>query len=358
MNSDIESINRVASQPAESGDAECDPRLCWNCGCAEFEQLFQAYDFDSGLNSYPIRRCRQCDLCYTGEVTDDELATIYSRSYYGSETAKFLSVIETLVRIGHRRQAKKILDLYHGQQSRPGTAEQAVSVLDIGCGRALLLQEFDRLGADCLGIERIEFPRTGRHKIDIHVGALDDSELSDRRFDIIILWHVLEHITGLGTLLEALPRHLNPGGLLVISVPNFLSWQSRFFRQHWFHLDIPRHVTHFEKNWMEKALASMGLETVSQTTFTASQNIYGFIQSSLNKLIARKPNRLYKLLTQSYGQRDWTALAGWAMLAIPLMPFAVLETLISTISDRGATLTIYARKRDHDDRVLADTRDE
>jgi 2-polyprenyl-3-methyl-5-hydroxy-6-metoxy-1,4-benzoquinol methylase len=284
-------------------------------------------------------------------VTEHELAAIYSQSYYGSEKAKFLSLIETLVRIGHHRQAKKILHLYQEQQSRPGDSEQAISVLDIGCGRALLLQEFDKLGTDCLGIERGEFPGTGRHKIDIHVGALDDSELAGKRFDIIILWHVLEHITGLGTLLEELPRHLNPGGLLVISVPNFLSWQSRFFRRHWFHLDLPRHVTHFEKDWLENTLGSMELEIISQTTFTASQNIYGFMQSSLNKFISRKPNRLYKLLTQSHQRRDWVALVGWALLAIPLMPFALLEALISEISHQGATLTLYARKRDDDDQV-------
>jgi 2-polyprenyl-3-methyl-5-hydroxy-6-metoxy-1,4-benzoquinol methylase len=289
-------------------------------------------------------------------VTDDELAAIYSKAYYGSEKAKFLSLIETLVRIGHHRQAKKILHLYQEQQSRPGDSEQAISVLDIGCGRALLLQEFDKLGTDCLGIERGEFPGTGRHNIDIHVGALDDSELAGKRFDIIILWHVLEHITGLGTLLEELPRHLNPGGLLVISVPNFLSWQSRFFRRHWFHLDLPRHVTHFEKDWLENTLGSMELEIISQTTFTASQNIYGFMQSSLNKFISRKPNRLYKLLTQSHERRDWTALVAWALLAIPLMPFAVLEALISEISHQGATLTLYARKRDDDDQVAADIR--
>jgi len=356
MNSDIESIFSAKSKPAGSHAADGEPYVCWNCGCAQFEQLFQARDFDSALNSYPIRRCRKCDLCYTGMVTDDELAAIYSKAYYGSEKAKFLSLIETLVRIGHHRQAKKILHLYQEQQSRPGDVKQAISVLDIGCGRALLLQEFDKLGTDCLGIERGEFPGSGLHKIDIHVGSLDDCELAGKCFDIIILWHVLEHITGLGTLLEELPRHLNPGGLLVISVPNFLSWQSRFFRQHWFHLDLPRHVTHFEKDWLENTLGSMELEIISQTTFTASQNIYGFMQSSLNKFISRKPNRLYKLLTQSHDQRDWTALAGWAMLAIPLMPFAVLEALISAVLHQGATLTLYARKRDDDDQVAADIR--
>ncbi len=348
MSSGAESINQAQPRSEESPATECEAFICWNCGCAEFEQLFQAGDFDTALDSYPIRRCRQCDLCYTGEVTEDALATIYSRSYYGTEKAKFLSVIETLVKIGHRRQAKKILDLYRGQQSEPGTAEQVISVLDIGCGRALLLQEFAKLGADCHGIERSEFPGSEHHKIDIHTGALHDSELSGKSFDIIILWHVLEHITELGTLLEELPRHLNPGGLLVISVPNFLSWQSRFFKQHWFHLDIPRHVTHFEKQWLGKKLGSMGLEIISENTFTASQNIYGFIQSSLNRLFPRKPNRFYKLLTQGHGRQDWLSLVAWSLLVISLMPFAIFEALISEKSQQGATLTLYARSRVQD----------
>lgn len=353
MNSSTESINKA--QP-ESLSADClvtdgvDSSLCWNCGCAKYESLFQAHDFDTALNSFPVRRCQQCGLVYTASVTDDVLAAAYSRSYYGSEKAKFLSVIETLVKIGHHRQAKKILDLYQDQQSVPGVTEQTVSVLDIGCGRALLLQEFDKLGTDCLGIERSEFPETKHHKIDIHVGALHDDALSDKCFDIIIIWHVLEHITELGAILEELPGHLNPGGLLVVSVPNYSSWQSRFFKQHWFHLDIPRHVTHFEKQWLEKTLDSMGLEIISHNTFTASQNIYGFIQSSLNRFMPRKPNRLYKLLTQGRGRQDWLALVGWSLLAIPLLPFAILETLMTEISRQGATLTIYARNRGSDNK--------
>lgn len=331
------------SQSTDSVVVERESSACWSCGSADFELLFQARDFDTGLEVYPVRRCRQCDLCYTGDVTDDELAAIYSRSYYGTGNAKFLSLIESLVKIGHRRQARKILDLYHSQRPGSRAAGEGVSVLDIGCGRALLLQEFDKLGADCLGIERGEFPGAESHRIDVHVGALHDSEFVGKGFDIIILWHVLEHITQLGTLLDELPRHLNPGGLLVISVPNFFSWQSRFFKQHWFHLDIPRHVTHLEKPWLEKTLDRMGLEIISQTTFTASQNVYGFLQSGLNKLFPQKQNRLYQLLTRGRSRQDRLALLGWALLSIPVMALALLETLIMGISQQGATLTLYAR---------------
>ena len=348
MNSDTESIGmeQSASKSTDRPQTASEgPFRCWNCDQARFVQLLQVFDFDAALNSYPVGRCQQCGLVYTAGVTDDVLAAAYSRSYYGSEKAKFLSVIEALVKIGHHRQATKILDLYHAQQSGKGNAERPVSVLDIGCGRALLLQEFNKLGADCLGIERSEFPGTKRHNLDVHIGALHDAELLNKSFDIIVIWHVLEHITELGAMLEELPKHLNPGGLLVISVPNYSSWQSRFFKQHWFHLDIPRHVTHFEKQWLEKTLDSMRLEVVFDNTLTVSQNIYGFIQSSLNRFMPRKPNRLYQLLTRGQGRQDWLALAGWSLLALPLLPFAILETLITEVSGKGATLTVYACNR-------------
>lgn len=284
-------------------------------------------------------RCRNCGLIYTAHVTDEVLAAAYSRSYYGSGSAKFVSIIEALVSAGQRRQAAKILDVYHAGKPRAG----APSVLDIGCGRGLLLQAFAALGARCLGIERDEFPGVESAPIDLHIGALHDDELQDRRFDIVIIWHVLEHITELGALLEELPRHLNPGGLLVISVPNFSSWQGRFFERHWFHLDIPRHVTHFEKRWLFDKLKSMGLDIVESNTFTASQNVYGFLQSSLNRLFPRRPNRLYKLLTRGRGGMERLSLVGWGLLAALILPFAIAESLLSETRGRGATLTLYAR---------------
>ena len=89
----------------------------------------------------------------------------------------------------------------------------------------------------------------------------------------------------------------------------------------------------------------MGLEIQAQTTFSASQNMYGFVQSWLNRMFPQKPNRLYQLLTRNGECRNWMALIGWLLLALPLTPLAVLEALLSEFSNRGATLTLYARNR-------------
>lgn len=315
---------------------------CWNCNSKHFQQQFITQDFDTAQNNFPIQSCSECGLTCTSGINDEVLEAAYTRNYYGSEKAKFVPIIEAIVNFGQRRQAQKIIDIYN--KNPKNTPGERLSVLDIGCGRGLLLQAFSSLGASCIGIERAEFPGAKETDFDMHIGALDDEALSDRSFDIIVIWHVLEHLTDLHTLFEEVPKHLNPGGLLVVSVPNFSSWQSRLFKRHWFHLDIPRHVTHFEKPWLETKLSAMGLNIVSSNTFTATQNIYGFLQSSLNSLFPSMPNRLYHLLTRGQGAAERLSLIGWGVLGGLLMPFAIAETILAECVGRGATLNIYARK--------------
>ncbi|MFK7978253.1 MAG: class I SAM-dependent methyltransferase [Halioglobus sp.] len=316
--------------------------LCWNCASDASEPIFIARDFDTALQSFPIRSCSQCGLVYSANIGDGVLEAAYSRAYYGSEKAKFVPVVEAIVRFGQRRQAQSIIKKYRRNAGAKATNELAV--LDIGCGRGLLLQAFAQLGANCLGIERDEFPGSKPKGVELHVGSVSDSALTGRRFDIIVIWHVLEHITDLGQLFDELPKHLNPGGLLVISVPNFSSWQSQLFKRHWFHLDIPRHVTHFEKPWLDEKLSELGLVVVDSNTFTATQNVYGFLQSTLNAIFPEKPNRLYHLLTRGRGARERVSLIGWGVLAAALMPIAILETILAELAGRGATLTSYAIK--------------
>ncbi len=320
---------------------------CLNCGSNQATPVFDARDFDTGSIEFPLVRCDTCHLVYTSRVTDEILAASYSKQYYGSGKKKFVSLLESFVNAGHQRQAIKIIDTYHAMKKSPKHPSSTLSVLDIGCGRGLLMKAFSELGAQCLGIERDEFDEIDADSKNIHIGSLSDKKLAGKKFDIILIWHVLEHITELGSLFRELPKHLNPGGLLVISVPNFSSWQSKFFKHYWFHLDLPRHVAHFEKNFLFDQLESLNLSIASWHTFTPSQNIYGFLQSCLNKLFPNYPNRLYKLLTS--GQKlnnQGFSLIGWAIIAIPFIPFAIIEALITYYFGNGATLTIYAHNKE------------
>ena len=182
----------------------------------------------------------------------------------------------------------------------------------------------------------------------MHVGTLADSVFDGRQFDIIVIWHVLEHMDDLQQVLSFLQTHLCDDGLVVVSVPNYSSWQSRLFGRHWFHLDLPRHLLHFRRKWLLSTLEATGLKVLSESTFSASQNYFGFIQSACNWLSPGAPNRLYSLLKFRRRIHEWIPLLGWSCIGACLLPFAILESLCAEPFKRGATLTLFLGRNRED----------
>ena len=115
--------------------------------------------------------------------------------------------------------------------------------MDLGCGRGVLLKAFQSLGHEVIGVERKDSPCLGMP--NVICSELDDIKLEAESFDIIVIWHVLEHLKEPAKTLADVSRLLKPKGSLFISVPNFGSNQATFFKKHWFHLDLPRHLYHF-----------------------------------------------------------------------------------------------------------------
>lgn len=317
---------------------------CAYCRGSELPLEMTATDFDTGNRQFELLRCARCGLVQTGIADEKVVDSAYTPAYYGSTTSKFLTFFEQLVIRENRARAQKILRMY---RRRAGTGAKP-RVLDIGCGRGLLLESLHRMGADCMGLERESFPPGEDHGFRVHVGALSDSEFDGERFDIVVIWHVLEHMDDLQQVMSFLQAHLSDDGLLVVSVPNYSSWQSRLFARHWFHLDLPRHLLHFEREWLLSTLEATGLTVLAESTFSASQNFYGFIQSACNSLFPGPPNRLYSLLKFRRRTREWLPLLGWACVGACLMPLAILESLCAEPFRRGATLTLFLGKKRED----------
>ena len=122
------------------------------------------------------------------------------------------------------------------------------TLLDVGCGTGEFLATMRDAGWQVHGLERdpaaAEFGRT-KLKLSIQTGSLTDLEAGPSAFDMVTLWHVLEHLYAPVAALEVLRRHINPAGALIIAVPNIASVDARIYRQHWIALDAPRHVNHF-----------------------------------------------------------------------------------------------------------------
>ena len=76
--------------------------------------------------------------------------------------------------------------------------------------------------------------------------------VSDKTYDVITLWHVLEHLPDLESVTKKIAKHLKPGGSLIVAVPNFNSYDAKYYKRYWAAYDTPRHLWHFSKTSMAK----------------------------------------------------------------------------------------------------------
>lgn len=139
--------------------------------------------------------------------------------------------------------------------------EQGAKLLDYGCGVGDFLLYSKNNNLDVLGVE----PNLNARQAALEKVGKDlilDIELKNiaETFDIITLWHVLEHIPNLCRFIEDLKNHLNPGGEILIAVPNYLSLDAKFYKQYWAAYDVPRHLWHFSPQSMQQLFESFGMK--------------------------------------------------------------------------------------------------
>jgi 2-polyprenyl-3-methyl-5-hydroxy-6-metoxy-1,4-benzoquinol methylase len=329
-----------------SEDRIVEKKPCLLCGENHFNKLFSALDFDSGKVFFGLIECENCHLVRTNPVpTDSELEKYYALPYYGSGTDKFIGVAETLTYCSNYLRSRSILSHIHGSKRFPANAP--IKILDIGCGRGHLLKILQQKGFDCHGIERADFPKDNEiGDIHIYKQEIEDVGFSENFFDTVLIWHVLEHVSDPISMVREATRILRPGGLLTIAVPNFGSFQARFFREDWFHLDLPRHIHHFTPAILLRILDENGFSSINKHTFSFEQNPFGFIQSFFNKTISpNAPNRFYSLLKKTKRSSSTISLLMWSLLASLLLPLALFEYFISGILGQGATFVVYAQKK-------------
>jgi SAM-dependent methyltransferase len=308
----------------------------------KLETLFAARDYVTG-DPFEIRRCGDCGLALTWPAPPPgEMGRFYPDAYYGNAGEKrFVGPVEGLQRA-----------LYG---SRVGLVERALGrgaarVLDVGCGRGFLLDAFRRRGWEVEGTEMSEASSAHAREVlgmRVHLGPLESLALPAESFDAITLWHVLEHVTTPVSLLSEIRRVLRPGGVLLVSVPNFRSLEARATRAGWFHLDVPRHLVHFTPETLDASLRQAGFEPLSSSWFAPEFDAFSFVQSSLNRLGLRQ-NALYDVLrgrAAKLGAGGGATTAASVALAAPLGILSLPATLLASLTGAGSTLTMLARRQ-------------
>ena len=285
-----------------------------------------------------------CEGCGLGRfhpvLGAQEIRAFYPDEYYGEPGAKFQPLVERFVRLVGARHI--------GFLSR-GLAPGA-RVLDVGCGRGVVLGPLADRGLEVHGVEVSAAAARGADpRAEIRIAPdLRTAGYPDAFFDEVMIWHVLEHLQDpRATLIEA-HRILKPGGRLIVAVPNFESWQARWSGADWFHLDLPRHLYHFPLTALRRLLVDLGFELGESHHFSLRQNPFGWIQSALNRIRSLPRNGLYTLLHQR--SRREAAPFGFGMCCLLLLlfavsaPFALALSLAETIGKSGATVHVVATR--------------
>jgi SAM-dependent methyltransferase len=203
-------------------------------------------------------------------------------------------------------------------------------VLDAGSGGGLLAVELRRRGvrAFSLDIATVAAKLAARDGAASVAADFAHPPFADRAFDVIAMFHVLEHVPDPRHHLQTAHRLLIPSGRLVIAVPNFDSLQRRIFGARWNGLDIPRHLHHFRGRDLQALLEQTGFKVTRTRHFSWRDSPAG-----LATTLAPGLDPMSRL-----AHRRTSANAAYALLTALSVPFAALEAA----TKHGSTIIMQA----------------
>jgi rRNA maturation protein Nop10 len=308
----------VAQQgPETPSDSIGQPNECLWCGA-------QLADVAPGERPHYVMRCSHCGMGTTvPHPTPTELEGAYA-VWYRPDAGRFSAGGDRILRSLRGRVARWVDGL-----SPPGP------VLDVGCGDGAMLDALHLRGRQAAGLERKS------NRPDVRSGTVADCEGG---WAAIVFWHSLEHLPAPRQAVADASRRLAPGGVLVVTVPNFASLQARAFGNRWLHLDLPRHLSHLTGAGLVTACEEEGLEPLTVSYMRGGQVAFGWLHGLVG-LLPGHPN-LYQSVRRSTAREKGDSGSRWATLvsAAVLTPVALVAAGAEVALRRGGTVCVVARR--------------
>ena len=230
---------------------------CPLCGAASLAKLIQSKDYTLTGESFTIDRCEQCDFAFTNpRPFVDQLDKYYQTEKYISHSNKSNSLFDRIYFIARNinlNHKKNLIEQY----------KKTGNVLDYGCGTGSFLKYLSVKGWKCYGVEPSETARSIASQ-ETNISIYNSLEkLPSIQFDVITLWHVMEHIPDFVDKAKRLSALLKKDGILMIAVPNYESPDAVKYGSVWAGYDVPRHLSHFSKSTMRRLLVNSSLKLIS-----------------------------------------------------------------------------------------------
>ena len=280
-------------------------------------------------NAYPVARCASCGSAVTeGEPPP---ADAYEAGQYALAPPRAAGPVAIFQRFVARQPVRFL---------RRARVAPSARVLDVGAGPGRLVAALGEAGYDARGIEPSRRSVAIAHQYGRAVERRDLFEHSDSDLDAAVLWHVLEHLDDASEALATVRGWLQPGGLLMVGVPNLASLQAEIAGDAWFHFDAPRHRVHFTADGVRRLLVRSGFEVVRTHHLVLEQNFHGMWMALLSR-IGMQPGFPFHFLKRNIDARPRDVIL--TLIGIPLLPVAAVLELAATLLRRGGTVAVLAR---------------
>jgi len=224
-----------------------------NCPACDYTSntlFLHTFDYFLTQKAFDIHKCDDCGLLFTTpRPSDTELPAYYESPEYLSHPTNNTNLkarLYNLIRKINLSQKYKLIE----------TLTEKGKMLDYGCGSGEFLKTCQNKGWITSGIEINENARNfaiRENKLEVYPES-QIKHFDKESFDLITLWHVLEHIPNLNERIQDFYQLLKPNGRILIAVPNVDSWDAQFYKEKWAAWDVPRHLYHYNYKSLQKTM--------------------------------------------------------------------------------------------------------
>jgi SAM-dependent methyltransferase len=308
--------------------ATLSPPPCVVCGAAEWPRVRgDVRDYITG-DRFQLVQCLRCGFAMTDPVP------ISMDAYYPPRYRRFNALATFVLRRLYLRRVD-------GWLARLPTTGRA---LELGSGTGWMLRALRQRGWLAVGSERtVAAAAAARDGAGVPMFVGDLVAIRDAPvLDLVIMFHVLEHLADPLAALRAVARRVKPGGTLILGIPNIASWQARTVGSRWMHLDAPRHLCHFSPDAIERALEASGFRMARLDFKSFEHDPFGWVQGGLDRL-GFEQGLLVKVLARMRERRSGPlATLAAVVLAVPLGVLGVALALASWRAGAGAVMEVWA----------------
>ncbi|NOS91588.1 MAG: class I SAM-dependent methyltransferase [Cyclobacteriaceae bacterium] len=226
---------------------------CPLCQASELLDVLVATDYTTTQETFQVQKCASCQFVFTNPRPPvNAIGKYYQSDSYISHTDGGKGILDRVYLMARNftlRWKEELISERHIKGE----------LLDVGCGTGEFIYHMKTAGWNVTGVEPTE---TAREKASqkIQQKIYTDLQSINQTFDVITMWHVLEHVHELHETVEKIKSVLKENGTIIIAVPNHESPDAKEYQSHWAAYDVPRHLWHFSKTTMQNLMNTHGMK--------------------------------------------------------------------------------------------------